>query len=167
MPYKCYTIECPSCQGTGLYVGIGEARYYKEYDGAAVVCYNCEGTGKKEIESSYEEFTGIKPPRDGVKHVWACNPGIVTSPDVVSGGIPLKMWQERPELVHQRGAEMRSHVCPEWWYSYANTKLMPGWDECLGSGRWDHCKMFSRKNECWNRFDAEHPVINPYDSKEL
>jgi len=33
-------IECPSCNGTGLYCGMGEK------EGVAVVCCKCQGSGK-------------------------------------------------------------------------------------------------------------------------
>jgi DnaJ-class molecular chaperone len=35
--------ECASCNGTGLYSGCAEPK------GVAVVCYECNGTGKKRI----------------------------------------------------------------------------------------------------------------------
>jgi hypothetical protein len=48
------TIECPSCGGTGIYQGMAER------DGAAVICYSCNGTGFKHIKQEYNKFTGIK-----------------------------------------------------------------------------------------------------------
>lgn len=52
--------ECSSCSGTGVYRGFAEP------PGVAVVCLNCSGTGKRELE--YTPFTGLKR-RDGVKTV--------------------------------------------------------------------------------------------------
>jgi len=45
---------CPSCKGTGLYIGMGER------DGAAVVCHTCKGTGCHAFKHEYEEFTEWK-----------------------------------------------------------------------------------------------------------
>jgi hypothetical protein len=53
-------IECPSCQGTGVYRGFAEPQ------GVAVVCLHCEGTGKETI--TYKPFTGRKR-RDGIHTV--------------------------------------------------------------------------------------------------
>ena len=44
-------MECKSCQGTGVYQGVGEC------DGAFVVCTTCQGTGM--IEYHYTPFTGL------------------------------------------------------------------------------------------------------------
>ena len=55
-------IECPSCKGTGLYVGVCER------DGCAVVCTQCKGKGYTTYR--YNDFTGRKI-REGIKRVFA------------------------------------------------------------------------------------------------
>jgi hypothetical protein len=52
--------ECPSCGGTGLYVGFAEPAEH------AVICRTCDGTGCETIK--YKPFEGRKRKR-GVKHV--------------------------------------------------------------------------------------------------
>ncbi len=49
-----YECECGACDGTGLYVGMGER------DGAAVVCSRCGGTGKQTNKIEYKTFDGKK-----------------------------------------------------------------------------------------------------------
>jgi len=41
MNVKTLKVQCPSCDGTGLYVGLSEV------PGTAVVCIDCEGTGNQ------------------------------------------------------------------------------------------------------------------------
>ena len=43
-------IVCQSCNGTGLYSGMGEDKH------SAVVCSKCKGTGCFEYKFEYEEF---------------------------------------------------------------------------------------------------------------
>ena len=52
MSQKTIEIECPSCQGTGVYRGFAEP------EGVAVVCLHYEGTGAGKIV--YTPFTGRK-----------------------------------------------------------------------------------------------------------
>jgi hypothetical protein len=49
-PYITVKAQCPSCHGTGVYVG------YAEPEGEAVVCTRC--TGKGWINLYYAEFNG-------------------------------------------------------------------------------------------------------------
>ena len=139
--------ECQSCGATGLYVGIGER------DGIAVQCHTCDGTGKELVEIRWEPFVKRKGKR-GVTHVLETNPGICASPGVVPGGIPYKDWFQGLGFPH-RGAEMREHTCPEWWYQSADYKRKPEWNECVGMGSFSECLQFKHKAECWKRFDVE------------
>ncbi len=43
-------IECQSCNGTGVYRGMGER------DGASVVCFTCDGTGCFKYKFEYTLF---------------------------------------------------------------------------------------------------------------
>ncbi len=52
--------ECPSCGGTGLYVGFAEPKGY------AVICVTCDGTGCQKIV--YKPFVKRKP-RSGITKV--------------------------------------------------------------------------------------------------
>jgi hypothetical protein len=56
-------VECDSCGGTGLYCGMAENK------GAAVVCTNCNGTGKVSVKQTFKKFEKRKK-RQGVKRVF-------------------------------------------------------------------------------------------------
>lgn len=101
--------ECKSCKGTGLYQGIGEC------NGAAVVCEDCEGSGKFYTQHEYKEFTG-RVKVLGVSRVYKTGAGIVLNPEMTPGGVPLEEWERNPDAVTKRGAELREQTCPAWWY---------------------------------------------------
>src|SRR3989344_5829847 len=99
---------CQSCRATGLCVGMGEG------NGAAVVCHQCEGTGKHHVKLEYDDFTGRKD-RRGVKRVYRVNlgigigekAGVCSLPDF--GGIPYKEWKGGAKFI--AGTEDRQHTC--------------------------------------------------------
>ena len=66
-------VQCKSCSGSGVYVGMCER------DGAAVVCHVCEGTGKCNYKFEYQEFTGRKK-REDVTRVYKQGYGFVIAP---------------------------------------------------------------------------------------
>ena len=142
--------QCKSCGGVGLYVGMAER------DGAAVVCNACEGSGREQKNVEYEEFTGRKE-RKGITRVYRISSGIVLAPSVVKGGVSLDEWEKDSESVNRRGAEIRDHVCPAWWYQSADSRKNPNWEECKDSwGRsFSNCRHFKNKAHCWDRFDKE------------
>ena len=70
-------IECPSCNGTGVYVGMGER------DGAAVVCSACRGSGAKDF--SYTPFTKRKM-KKGVVRVYRSSGFVISAVDTEVGG---------------------------------------------------------------------------------
>jgi hypothetical protein len=61
-------VECPACDGTGLYSGMGER------DGAAVVCSRCSGTGM--VTLSGRRFVHRRRVKPDVRRVFHHNPGI-------------------------------------------------------------------------------------------
>jgi hypothetical protein len=144
--------ECSACEGTGLYIGSAEK------DGAAVVCYKCNGSGKFHFEHEYKEFSVIKyNPR--VKRVFEVNPGIYIGENNDCkledfGGVLYSDWEEGGPFPNKR--EMRKYVCPAWWYQTANYKLKPIWDDCICCGSFKSCVRFPNKEICWKRFDEEH-----------
>jgi len=87
---------CPSCKGTGLYVGMAER------DGAAVVCRTCKGTGCEHFKVTYEPFVARKP-RTDVKRVYRTNPGIVIGEsrrgDISLADFGRAYWC--PDIVHE------------------------------------------------------------------
>jgi hypothetical protein len=143
--------KCQKCKGTGLYKGMGER------DGIAVVCHNCNGTGKKYQKHEYEEFTEreICP---GVERVIQTNPGICVGAknekDDTFGGMTYKEWLAGKAFAV--GMEMRLYTCPAWWYQIANYDLKPRWDSCIVCGMFSGCQYFENKAACWERWDAEY-----------
>jgi hypothetical protein len=144
--------KCPSCSGTGLYIGMAE------HDGAAVVCSNCDGTGKHHFSHNYDEFEG-KIENKKVIRVYEANPGIgIGNRNNCKledfGGMPYKDWINNKRFPNK--SEMRKYTCPAWWYQSADYKKKPDWEECLVCGSFSSCKYFSTKQNCWDRFDKEH-----------
>jgi hypothetical protein len=135
-------IECQSCKGTGLYVGMAEK------EGLAVICHDCEGKGY--IFFSYNEFTGKKKRRN-ITHVISQNPGFMLSPDYVSDGdkITYDDWYNGKTVV----SEFRDKCCPKQIHNDggkacddANTEYLGRWySECIAHE--GHGKA------CWTRYD--------------
>ena len=141
---------CPSCKGTGLYVGIGER------NGAAVVCHICGGTGCHHFVHEYEDFEK-RSPKPGVKRVYRVNPGICIGEGNRCrledfGGMPYRDWDGG--LPFPVWSEDRAHTCPAWWYQAADYDKKPHWKEC-GWGSFSHCEHFPDKSACWERWDKE------------
>jgi hypothetical protein len=75
-----HDVRCTACGGTGLYRGMAER------DGATVVCYRCEGTGKEHIVHEYEPFNGRKLDPT-IKRVYQTAGGYcITDKDVTHAG---------------------------------------------------------------------------------
>lgn len=152
---KVFTVkeECKSCQGTGLYQGMGEG------PGFAVVCSTCKGTGCHEFVHKYRDFTSRKK-REGVLRVLRTNPGICVGVaknlTVTSfGGLSYEDWESGKPFCP--GTEMRNFTCPAWWYQGADYDKKPKWDKCLGGGTFSSCEYFCNKDACWREWDREHP----------
>lgn len=150
--------QCRACKGTGLYVGFAEG------DGAAVVCHTCKGTGLEKISVKYTPFSG-RQVREGVRRVIATNPGIgVGENDKLRlsdfGGATYQEWLNNPNIVNERGREMRAYTCPAWWYQSADSQKKPYWNDgevqCQVFGTFSSCKFFDVKHKCWDRFDREN-----------
>jgi hypothetical protein len=148
-------VECCSCNGTGLYVGMAER------DGSAIVCHTCSGTGKEHIVLQYRPFTG-RQKAVGIERVLQHNPGIIVgkgngkfSLDCF-GGMTYSDWLKNKKF--PKYSEMRNYSCPAWWYQGADYKKKPDWKECteiLGSS-FSQCSMFGCKEKCWEKFDKEN-----------
>jgi len=145
-------VECTSCGGTGLYVGLGER------DGAAVVCSRCHGTGCARLVVTYTDFKSRKK-RDDVRRVYRANPGIVIGEgnDLtldMFGGMDYEQWEAGEKF--PEGSEDRLHTCPAWWYQSADYEKQPEWHECRACGLFSSCTHFDNKAECWERWDHEY-----------
>lgn len=82
-------IECQSCNGTGVYTGIGER------DGACVICTKCNGTGKYMYTFQYNDFTRRKVRKD-VKRVFIKGYGycVGTKPITLDNGVFVDFSKE-------------------------------------------------------------------------
>ena len=140
--------ECDVCEGTGLYVGLAEK------NGAAVVCNDCEGSGRQHIKREYQEFKGQKH-REDITRVFATTAGIVIAPEITQGGVPYEVWKHDPQSVKRPGAELREFSCPAHWAQCVGTKR-PEWKECVTWGQsFFKCEHFPIKSQCWERLDRE------------
>ena len=138
--------RCPSCKGTGIYVGMGER------DGYAVVCHTCNGTGVHHYEHKYEEPVE-KWMRKDVRMVVEVNPGICLGGDLNFGGMSYQDWFSGKPFT--KGMENREYTCPAWWFQSADYSKKPNWDEC-GWGSFSQCQHFCNKDKCWERYDQEN-----------
>ena len=138
--------ECRECDGAGLYSGMGER------EGAAVICYVCNGTGCKHVKIEYDDFEGRKASE--ATRVHQVNPGICINAELRFGGMSYADWNAGKPF--PPGSENRLFTCPAWWYQAADYDKKPDWKECLGCGIFSSCEHFGIKDTCWNRWDEEY-----------
>lgn len=151
-----YDCECEHCNGTGLYIGMGER------SGAAVVCSHCQGTGKEHVKITYTDFTE-KRKRRGVQRVFRVNPGIGIGAGVSEkygkvelkdfGGMSYEDWFAGKRF--PKKSEMRKFTCPAWWYQCVNFEKKPKWKECVLAESFSKCRLFAQRDKCWERWDRE------------
>jgi len=139
--------KCQSCEGTGLYSGMGER------NNAAVVCSSCQGTGISHFKHTYEE-PEPRSRKKGIITVHKTNPGIGVNADRKQfGGMSYEDWLAGEPFPPK--SENRNYTCPAWWYQSADYKKKPNWKEC-GCGSFSNCLSFKIKNKCWERWDKEN-----------
>ena len=152
-------IECSSCKGTGIYVGMGEK------DGAAVICHDCKGTGKYLYIFSYNDFAGRKKKAD-IKRVYLSSLGYCITPEDNSyDGIGMiEMSKEGISYEEFLEGKMPKHIkkmaCPMSADQGACHDIKGFDDECkkLNDNHYiSHilsCKC-KDKMACWDRFEKE------------
>lgn len=161
-------IECPKCNGTGLYRGMGEG------DGIAVICDNCNGTGKYNYIYQYNEFNGRKC-RDNVKRIYKCNYGYrlrlgnVTFKNIDDTKVVIDMDKEGisyQEFLNGKYPEhIRKLACP-LLADQCECQDIDGFVEKCYSlnggylGYIPNCKYTKRKDLCWDRFDKNKSCNN-------
>lgn len=150
-------IECPACDGTGVYSGMGEG------ENIAVVCHNCKGSGKYNYSYSYNDFKGKKQNKK-IKRVYLDGYGY----KIGSGKIDFKgigeidMDKEGVSYKEFIGGKMPTHIeklaCPmtadqgkchniDGFVDRCNS-FNGGWFSLLTS-----CKNRNNKAECWKIFN--------------
>lgn len=149
-------IECPSCNGTGLYQGMAEG------DEMAVICYKCNGTGAFHYVYHYTPFTGRKI-KGGIQRVYKKGTQYKMGLGIIKfDGIgEIDMDKEGVSYEEFLTGKMPKHItkleCPMLADQGACHDI-PGFvDKCndLNDG-WigyiPKCKHYSKKEECWKRF---------------
>lgn len=153
-------INCPNCNGTGLYIG------FAERDGAAVICYKCKGTGKKEYE--YTPFNG-RNIKSGVTRVFSKNQGYILKG---SGSIDYelddntklhiefdKVGVSHNEWLHGKQPKLiRGLGCPLSSDQGACHDIEGFTNECnkLNGDLVYHipnCTLYNQCDSCWDRFE--------------
>ena len=155
-------IQCKSCSGTGVYVGMAER------EGAAVVCSSCNGTGKYWYEFEYEEFTGRKT-KDGVTRVYKSSCGFCIAPKKIffQGIGEVDLSEEGIDygafLAGSMPEHIKSLVCPMLADQGACHSIRGFVDECdrldgqgsLIGRHLSRCAYQRNKSACWERFERE------------
>ena len=146
--------ECPSCKGRGLYQGSSER------DGAAVICYKCNGTGKRTFKA--KSFVGRKI-ADGVTRVFDSSGYCVSAKDrVTEDGVKLtfSQWGCTYEewLAGARPVPLKGLMCP---YMHDNRGIgnEPLGGKCAEGnlrpfGRISDCQHYANKAKCWEEYEA-------------
>jgi len=148
-------IECPSCNGTGVYAGMAER------EGAAVVCVTCKGSGCTIY--TYKDFTGLKTAK-GIKRVYKHGYGyFISTGDVVFGAITVNMNKEGVSYSEFLSGKKPNHIekiaCPMLADQHECQKIKGFNDECSelhGSSllgiNINKCNQQANKAKCWDRF---------------
>ena len=150
-------IECPSCKGTGLYSGMGEKK------NVAIICHNCEGSGKHLYKYSYNEFTARKK-KEGVKRVYLSGYGYCIADGILNftGIGEIDMDKEGVSYDEFAGGKMPTHIkqlaCPMLADQGGCHDINGFTDRCNDLGRgWGSditkCKNRDNKKECWELFE--------------
>lgn len=141
-------VVCAACDGTGLYIGMGER------NGAAVVCSRCDGSGKAVL--TYEPFTERKPTPARVTSVHVARGYML---DGKVGGLPVKQWTPGVTVPADE-----AYYCPflytsQGWCAkpepdgYSDKPRAP----LLAGASISSCKHWASKAECWRLFHDNAP----------
>jgi hypothetical protein len=155
-----YVSECPSCNATGLYQGMGE------WDGAAVVCYHCKGTGKVVINKEINLFVERKN-KKGITRVYSTGGGyVITDSDAVTKegktfhfsqyGIDYESWKKGgepkpleelicPMIETRQMIREKEHPAYELYLSRCNNNIQFG-------SVITKCSFYKEKHICWMKY---------------
>jgi len=147
------SIQCKSCGGTGVYVGMAE------HEGAAVVCTTCNGTGEQAYKFEYTPFAG-RQVRGGVERVYVSGMGYCIAPKKLTFDNIGEIDMSREGVSYNEfwNGKMPGHVeklgCPMLADQGACDKIDGFTSECT-HGSLRHCSMQQDKAECWKRFHEQ------------
>jgi len=140
-------IVCPSCDGTGLYVGLAER------DGAAVVCYRCKGLGQYAYRFEYEPFEVRRPAPKSVKSVHVARGYVISDRlEGSDGGVPIEQWS--PGMTVPADEKL---YCP-WNYTtqaYCAHRDADGYAPFPLGAQATSCSYWPDKADCWRIFHSE------------
>ncbi len=151
-------IECQTCEGTGLYSGMGEAK------GASVICTRCKGTGCQKYHFEYDPFTERKI-REDVKRVFITGYGYVVGvkPITLDNGVFVDFSKEGVSYEEFLNGKLPKHIkqmgCPMSADQSACHSIKGFTDKCNDlNGGWvfyiPSCKC-KDKLKCWDRFEIK------------
>jgi len=149
-------IECPSCNGTGIYSGMGERK------DTAVICYKCKGTGEYKYVFKYEEFTGRKI-KKGIKRVYLQGYDYIIGTGIINFDKIGKIDMDKEGVSYDEflKGKIPEHIkklaCPLLADQSACHDKKGFVDKCnsLNGGYFSHipeCKNRKNSIECWKRF---------------
>ncbi len=148
-------IECQSCDGTGLYVGLAEQ------DGAAVVCHTCKGTGCYNHKFTYAKFTSRNVRKD-VERVFGNSCGYIHSANDVKskdgliefskGGVSYTDW-----LKGNKPLPLKKLYCPMLWTGQQWSSPLYCKDDFFG-GIISNCpyRLEHGMSKCWEEYEREN-----------
>ena len=142
-------IECPDCNGTGLYIDLVEE------DGIAFVCNSCNGTGKYHYVFRYKLFQGIQK-REDISCVYKSGYEYALLVEKIGskkGGVNYNDFLKGKVPEH-----LKKLVCPFSVEQSTCEKIKGFYEECerLNGGDFYliyECKNQKNKADCWKRFD--------------
>jgi hypothetical protein len=153
-------VACDSCDGTGLYVGMAER------SGAAVVCTNCNGTGKVEFKRTFKKFKNRKV-RKGVERVYETAAGYcISAKDVTTKegqtlhfsrfGADYKEWREgkTPAPIEELHCPYQ-HTCQGLQSKDVNNLYKTRCNKHLSFGLITDCKMRKDMATCWKIYKGK------------
>lgn len=150
-------IECKSCKGTGLYVGLAER------DGTAVVCHTCHGTG--ETKTTYRPFVERQPAPKGVQRVHLAMGYVLSTKEPrCSGGVPVQEWAPGVPVPPDEPLYCPYLFTGQEWCAFKETKSYTTSDgeqhtyqtAPIGAGMFiSSCPRWPDKAACWERYHAD------------
>lgn len=150
-------IECPLCNGTGVYSGIAEG------EGVGVICYECNGTGA--YTYSYKNFTGRKT-KKGIKRVYLTGSQykLGTGKVTFSNGIgEIDMDKEGVSYDEFLNGKIPKHIrklsCPmvaDQGACHDRKGFVDKCNQIHGEYLFNltECKNQANKEQCWDRFES-------------
>lgn len=152
-------VECKKCKGTGLYQGLAER------DGAFVICWGCDGTGKMKISEQYNKFKGRKLEK-GCKRVYITGMNyVISDKDITNAsgrhfafskyGCSYDDWLKGVDPKHLEFLGCPYMVQNSLHEKDVNNLYKTRCHKNSGFGMKINCKLFHEKEKCWEIFNGK------------